>query len=414
MFGNDFFKILTSHKRIQTIVGAAVAYSDSPTYEHFRLNAVEGEIGVYNAATNALITGAIGATTRFFVALKRDGKPFRFTPSVGGEITKQKAAYSAPTKMVGDIAIGTKGTLTVGNIIYTARNAGTDGNSITVTVVDPAGNNAALSVAVVGSAITVNLATDGASAPTSTGAQVLAALQASATASALATFKGTGDMSTVQAAAASAPLTGGANATAPVAGTTYAMTIQDLTPAAQPFPSYMYSVTAAAGETTATLMTKFADKINNTSSVENKERDLIVDAAVSGDLLTLTAKKFGTTFNVLLREELYNVGIFTKVTLPKWGAGYYEQVKAVEEAGWIFAGLATTYPGTNTIPSDWGTPTSFTSAANTYNFYLYTKVPQEASRTPHNVWSPGKTYFLIAVPSNGTNPSASLDTIFGV
>lgn len=71
------------------------------------------------------------------------------------------------------------------SIVYTAKSAGVAGNSITVAHVDPAGNNAALGVVVSGSAITVNLATDGASAPTSTADQVKDAIIASAPASAL-------------------------------------------------------------------------------------------------------------------------------------------------------------------------------------------------------------------------------------
>lgn len=46
------------------------------------------------------------------------------------------------------------------NLVYTARDEGVPGNSITVEYVDSASNNVPLTVAVVGSAITVNLATD--------------------------------------------------------------------------------------------------------------------------------------------------------------------------------------------------------------------------------------------------------------
>lgn len=71
------------------------------------------------------------------------------------------------------------------DLVFTARKAGKAGESITVAYVDPAANSQALSVAVVGNAITVNLATDGGGAITSTGATVLAAINGSATASAL-------------------------------------------------------------------------------------------------------------------------------------------------------------------------------------------------------------------------------------
>jgi hypothetical protein len=88
------------------------------------------------------------------------------------------------------------------NITYTAVTAGAAGNSITVTYV-VSGNNTPLSVSVVGSDITVNIATDGGGSPTSTAAQVIAAIAASTPASALVTAanaasnNGTGTMAAV-------------------------------------------------------------------------------------------------------------------------------------------------------------------------------------------------------------------------
>lgn len=412
MFSNDFFKTL-GQKRIQVLVGLAVEYSDSATYEHFIANAVEGEIGFFNAATHALITGAISATTRFFAALKRDGRVMKTTPCLGSEVTKSKTAYSAPVKNLWDVYTGTRATLTVGNIVYTARQGGTDGNSITVTVVDPAGNNAALSIGVAGTDITVNLATDGASAPTSTGAQVLAALQASAAAMALVEVEGTGTMSTVQAAAAQASLAGGTNGTAPVAGDIYGITIMDLTPATQPFPTYMYEYKAKTGDTLTIVMTALKNLINDTTSIANRDRDLIVDATSSGDLLTLTAKNYGTIFRVLVREKLSEVGGANEVNKMKIGSGYYQQVKMLEEAGDIFAGVTTNYPENHATPEEFGKPASLVSSANTYDMYMWTRVAQEASRTPHNVWH-NLQYFTIACPSNGTNPTAEITTVLGV
>lgn len=67
---------------------------------------------------------------------------------------------------------------------FLADVAGTAGNNIRIRYV-VAGNNTALSVAVASNDITVNLATNGSGVPTSTAAQVLAAINASAPASAL-------------------------------------------------------------------------------------------------------------------------------------------------------------------------------------------------------------------------------------
>lgn len=70
------------------------------------------------------------------------------------------------------------------NLTFTADAAGTAGNNIRIRYV-VAGNNTALSVAVASNDITVNLATNGSGAPTSTAAQVLAAINASGPAAAL-------------------------------------------------------------------------------------------------------------------------------------------------------------------------------------------------------------------------------------
>lgn len=67
---------------------------------------------------------------------------------------------------------------------YTAKVKGVSGNSITIAYV-VAGLSTALSVSVTGTAITVNVATDGAGAATSTAAQVKTAIDASPAASAL-------------------------------------------------------------------------------------------------------------------------------------------------------------------------------------------------------------------------------------
>lgn len=72
-------------------------------------------------------------------------------------------------------------------LTYTAVTAGADGNAITVTYVDPAGNDQALAVSVTGNAISVSLATNGGGTITSTAAAVLAAVAAKAEAAALVT-----------------------------------------------------------------------------------------------------------------------------------------------------------------------------------------------------------------------------------
>jgi hypothetical protein len=97
----------------------------------------------------------------------------------------------------------------------TAVTAGRDGNSITVAYVDPGTPSAALGVVVTGTAIVVNLATDGSSVITSTAAEVDAAIDGEAAAAALVTpaNKAANDGTGVVTAMAATALTGGVSAT---------------------------------------------------------------------------------------------------------------------------------------------------------------------------------------------------------
>ncbi len=101
------------------------------------------------------------------------------------------------------------------DLVYTARTGGSGGNSITVAYI-VAGASTALSVTVAGFAITVNVATDGASAATSTAAQVSAAVAANNDANALVSVANSGadTGAGIVAALAATALAGGRFATA--------------------------------------------------------------------------------------------------------------------------------------------------------------------------------------------------------
>ncbi len=98
-----------------------------------------------------------------------------------------------------------------------AIDGGVDGNSIQIAVVDPTGNNVALSVAVSGAApaytITVTGETNGSSALVSTAAEVVAAINAHPSAQGIVTacLKATQDGSGVVVALAATPLAGGSD-----------------------------------------------------------------------------------------------------------------------------------------------------------------------------------------------------------
>jgi hypothetical protein len=122
-------------------------------------------------------------------------------------------AKSLPVVQDGGTRASVKIDMTNANadLTYIARETGTDGNSITVTHTDPGAPDQALQVSVVGSDITISLATDSGSAITSTAAQVKAAVDAHSGASALVTVKVEGDGSGVVNAVAQTSLSGGVN-----------------------------------------------------------------------------------------------------------------------------------------------------------------------------------------------------------
>lgn len=141
--------------------------------------------------------------------------------ATGGSFRGFKVKSALGPSVTGGTSVAANLTIGAGNaaVKYTSKVGGAAGNNIQVAHVDPAGNNVALSVVVTYSAttgypvITVNGATDGASALTSTATQVAAAVNASAEASQFVTASLPGTGASVITAAAAAPLASGANGT---------------------------------------------------------------------------------------------------------------------------------------------------------------------------------------------------------
>lgn len=409
---NRFFKT-TQGVDAQVFVGKAVAYTDDTTLKAFAANAVEGEVAIINAETNAVLSTLASAGTKVYFALKRDGNIETSTPFTIGKADLKKIVYSAPVKhQITVESSGTPATLTVGNIVYTAREVGEDGNDITITVVDGAGNNIPLSIAVTGTDIVVNLATDGASAPTTTGTLLLAALEAKVEAMALVSVAGTGTMSTVQAAASEAPLAGGVDEAAITKGKYAEVVVIETTPGLEPLPRWNYSVEAKANESYTELVTRLVAKINDPSAPENKNKTRVVDAAVVGvNNFTLTAIDFNSHFTVALRGIFADEASASVTQQFKIGSGTAEQAELAEIEGNIRKGIGVYYPVQNATAAEFGVPTSFVSTSNTYNVFRITFDSEDITRTLDKEFR--RNYIFAYVPSNGTNPTTAIDTVLG-
>ena len=109
-----------------------------------------------------------------------------------------------------DAAPEVKAALTLAGVTFTSVLVGALGNDSSIHLRDPKANSAALSVAVTGRAIVVNLATDADGIITTTATALVAAMAASAAATALVTATGAGIVP-LAAAFRPAALTGGAD-----------------------------------------------------------------------------------------------------------------------------------------------------------------------------------------------------------
>lgn len=162
---------------------------------------VTGAAGAGDAPENAYPATHCGSGQRAFGVAQADSGPTTHDPTSQTRMVDTQrsgivrcragAAVSALAEVMsgsdgraitfvdGDADTATLATGVVGSnnaITWTAREGGAEGNAITITIVDPAGNNVALSVDVDGDDIIVTSATDGSSVITSTAADVIAAI----------------------------------------------------------------------------------------------------------------------------------------------------------------------------------------------------------------------------------------------
>lgn len=413
----------------QVLISLGVAYTTQATYPLFVANSVEGELGIFNADTQVLIAGnaQVAATTNIFVAVNRGGfkGPFANSPLVpnviettihfkAGDVTAMRQAYDAPLLQVTQVPYLSRAAVTIQDITYRAKAAGA-ASAITIANV-VAGASTALSIGVAGNVITVNIATSAGSAAISTAAQVAAAIAASGPASALVTAAVTGTASTVQTAVGATGLAGGTATAVVTPGQIFDLSILETTIGYQPFPTWDYQYVAVAGDTEDTVAAKLVAKINNTTSIENRDRDLVVTAAYASGIITVTAIYFGSTFNLLLKgSQLANIATIVPVQTCHAGSGAADQVRLFQSAGDVYKGITTQYPLQGAQPGDFGAPTDFVAANVVKNFDIFSFSGYKASVAKNYLHQQlfKQNTFLI-VPTSGASPTAQIKTIFGL
>lgn len=113
-FKNRYLK--NSPGRLYSFIGISkqVEYSDSASFAAFVTEAVDGEVGVFNANTGALISGAgaVGSTVEVFIAVKQGTSVNRSRTFTVGSAKSFRTPYVAPVKGASSIVLS--GTPTVG------------------------------------------------------------------------------------------------------------------------------------------------------------------------------------------------------------------------------------------------------------------------------------------------------------
>lgn len=172
------------------------------------------EENFYGVIETVDLDGRMNAATVQRKGFKED-LPYTGAPNLGWqELVANGAGGVKPPAAAVAASLATGVVANNNALTFTAKKAGLVGNDITITVIDPAGNNGALSVDVVGRDINITCATDGASAIASTAAEIKAAVEASAAAD-LVTVAHTGASTgaALVVAVAKTDLAGGTDAT---------------------------------------------------------------------------------------------------------------------------------------------------------------------------------------------------------
>lgn len=414
MYGNRFFKTAPGIDA-EVFVPKAVAYTVQTDVKGFQASAVEGEIGVFNADTNAVVTTAPAAGTKLFIAVKRDGKMDRSAPFKFNAAEASRLAYVAPVKhVITVVGSGVNARLINANtkdINYYAKTNGVIGNSYQVEYI-VAGNNTLLTVTASTTKVTVNLATNGGGTATSTATQVVAAIIASAAAS-LLVFPVAAVGATVQTAMAATSLAGGTAEQTVAKGDRLSVLVIETTPSIEPLPRWEYEVEVKAAETFSQSIARLIIKINNPAGIENYGKTRVVNAAldytVDANNFTLSAIDFNSHFTIVLRGKFQDdASTFSVTTQFKFGLGSAAEVALMEQASDIRKGVTTNYPALG-VPSEYGAPSQFALAANTYNIFKIAYTAEDQTRTLGKEFR--KNYIFIACPAAG-GPDTALDAIF--
>lgn len=422
------YYLTTKGFNAEVVVAAPLTYTSQSTIANFVANAAEGELGIFNSKTGALIssTGStiptpvvaptlVGSTTGGTLAAGTYYLKYSYTSSTGGESVASGESSVTTSGTTGSIQVNfPAGPANTIPKVYIGTGTGTEGqyflgtaNATTVIVTTATGT--------AGTPLTTATGTLTQPAPANT--QIFIAQKRDGLLNQTVPFTVT--PGSVTKTPYSAPvqdvwsLTGFPTA---AQGQTYSIAIFDLTPANQPYPAFDYDYTLNGTDTVATALASFAARINDPTNPVNFPYGLIATATVTGgNTLVLTIVP-GRSIRIATRGDIdyfTSTIVVTHTTQGQLGVGTSDNVSEVEGEGIIFSGVTTNYPApTNALPSEFGTAKLFTVAGLTYNSFLISFYADERSPLPLERHFQ-KRFIALFTPSTGTTPDTAITAILG-
>lgn len=215
-------------------------------------------------------------------------------------------APDAPAEIKSKLLTGVIGTNNA--VTITSKLTGVAGDAISVALVNPGANNAALGVVVLGTAITVNLATSAGGAITTTATQLIAAIAGNAAANALVTAANTGASTGagVVAAIPTAKLAGGRDEAFPLGKRTLVTDVRSAIAKAGTSGTLLPSLKAIADICNPIVVVVRVD-------VDEEDQDELVNAGI---ILLLGAKaEFGVHPKILGAPDLDSEDVAAQLAL---------------------------------------------------------------------------------------------------
>lgn len=431
MAKNKFF-LTTKGFNAEVVVAAPLAYTSQATYANFVANAAEGEIGIFNADTQALITAAgtivptpvvapslTGSTTGGTLAAATYYMKYSYVSASGGESVASGESSVVTTGSTSSITVNVPaGPAGSKPKFYIGTGAGTEGQYFLGAV----GSTSIVITTATGTAGTpLTTATGTQSVPAPIGANIFIAQKRDTLVHETTPFKvAAGTVTITPYVAPVKQVSTLSTFPAVVVGNVWTVAVFDTTPASQPYPAWEYSYTIKTGDTIATAVAGLLALINNVTDPQDYAYGKLVVATSGGSgdtsTLILTSVDFGRPFRVATRDAISytSSGITVTLTTPyKAGIGTYDNVSEVEGEGIIYSGVTTNYPGaTGANPDEFGTATKFALANKTYNTYLISFYESEHSPLPLERHFQ-KKYIVLFTPSTGTTPDAAVASILG-